>query len=176
MTTIATKYRDFQYRLLTGSIVTNYKLQLWKIQENANCTFCNTEVEDELHLFCQCTQIQEIWKEIKNYIKINDKHNTSEILQWRDRDIILNTVHPKAANVINFLVLISKQYIYRCRCLKQKPNKDCLLQEIENIQNMEFRIANYKGKLIRHVIKWSTLMDFDETNQTGYIQEYLESM
>ena len=55
------KYRDFEYRLLLGKIVTNKELYEWKIKDNANCSFCNLEIDSLLHLFKNCTIVKDIY-------------------------------------------------------------------------------------------------------------------
>lgn len=69
-TTIATKYRDFQYRLIMGVLVTNRLLKLWNIVEDDLCTFCSAEVEDDIHLFIHCNEVRPIWEAIKQYIRM----------------------------------------------------------------------------------------------------------
>lgn len=174
--TIATKYRDFQYRLITGSLITNRKLYLWKINNDELCTFCKIQVENEIHLLCQCKHTKRIWNGIKLYIQQNDKHGVYTILSWNDFNIIFNVVHPKASNAINFVVTIVKQYLYRCRCFEQLPILDIILQEIETVYNVELSIAQYKCKISHHIAKWSSLKDFNETENDTTVEQYISNM
>lgn len=175
-TTISTKFRDFQYRLLTGTLITNNKLWLWKIRDDNMCSFCEHEIEDEIHLLCNCKYVQPVWNKLKNYIC--SCNNSITMLRWTAKNIIFSSVHPIAHNVINFLITIVKQYIYRSRCVTQKPNADTILQEIENTHDIEFKIAAYKNKLNRHIVKWSMLKNFDDTStvQEDYVQNYIHQM
>ena len=45
LTTIATKLRDFQYRLLHNLLPTNRDLVRWKIKDSFLCTFCHLHEE-----------------------------------------------------------------------------------------------------------------------------------
>lgn len=173
--TICTKFRDFQYRLMHNAIVTNRQLYLWKISATDLCSFCHAEMEHTLHLFIQCEQTSQIWEDIKNYIQTNSNQDITSILDWSDKNIIFNMVHPKPAHVINFIVLITKQYIYRARCMLLQLNSTQLLREIEAIEKTERYIAKDKTKLRKHHEKWSQLYSdiqiLDE--QENYIEMYI---
>lgn len=141
------------------------------------CTFCEHPNEDEIHLFCHCVQAQNVWKYVQKYIKDNDRMNVSGILQWTDFNIIFNNVHPKGSHVINFIVTIAKQYIYRTRCMKTIPNEKELTNIIEQIYETEFHIAQYNNKIRFHVAKWSCINDIDIPDETAeYIDSYIQQM
>lgn len=173
--TISTKLRDFQYRLLTGILVTNKLLYLWKITDTQLCTFCRNSVEDEIHLFCECRIVKPIWQQLKSYIQHNQKTHVLETLNWSPVNIIFNTVHPKSSSVINFLVLITKQYIYRLRCMSARPTPNAVCLEIEKIYNIELCIAQKKQKLRKHAQKWSLLKDIELPDDT-FIASYIDNM
>lgn len=175
---ICTKFRDFQYRLIVGAIITNRKLFLWKKIDSQMCTFCNQFIEDEIHLFCECPLTQNIWKKIQEYIVDNDRHNIYSLLTWSSQHIIFSSVHPNKSNVINFIVTIVKQYIYRCRCLKKailmSPE---FIEEIDKVYNIEFNIAVRKGKLRRHSQKWSFVKDINyQEDSNSFIIDYIQNM
>ena len=54
---------------------------------------------------------------------------------------LLNDVHPKPKNVINLLVLVTKQYIFACKC------KGCMyhIQELKTIFNSISEAERYKN-------------------------------
>lgn len=175
-TTIATKYRDFQYRLLMGNIVTNATLKLWKLSSTDKCTFCNLQREDEVHMLCECIKIKPVWDEVRKYIKQNDKNNMYNVLDWSNKAIIFNSVHPRPGNAINFIILIVKQYIYRARCQNKKPYPSLVEFEIEQVYKIEEIIAQKKNKMTRHAEKWSSIKEIIVENEIeNYINEYLET-
>lgn len=178
-TTIATKYRDFQYRLMHNLIVNNRQLFLWKLLDNDKCTFCKIEMEHTMHLFLQCMHVKKIWEHLENFISVQNPELTP-VLDWSSENIIFNLVHPKSGHVVNFLVLITKQYIYRCRCLLITLEFSNLKKEIEAVRRIEYYIAKDKAKLQNHYSKWSQLypeliLSYEEnTVQQQYIDMYLE--
>lgn len=173
--TVATKYRDFQYRLLTGAIVTNRLLFLWKIEETDLCSFCKQAVEDELHLFATCSFAQKCWYALQQYILKNDRASVSSQLTWNAKNIIFSSVHPTPGSVINFLVIIVKQFIYRARCQDATPLPMLIEDEIDKVYHTELSIAKKLDKMHRHAVKWSALRDI-EVPQNQFIAQYVQQL
>ena len=86
--TISTKLWDYQYRLLTHSIVTNRQLFRLKIRNDNLCTFCNLTKETVLHILCTCKCVTSIWDELEQYIQQNITMN--DTLDLSDDCIIFN--------------------------------------------------------------------------------------
>lgn len=86
-------------------------------------------------------------------------------------------VHPRPSCVINFLVLIVKQMIYKFRCLKIPLNTMQIKTEIDQIYELESNIAFKKDRLRFHSQKWSCIkeVDDDSINNTT-IEQYIEEM
>lgn len=176
-TTISTKYRDFQYRLLIGNIITNRLLFLWKLKDSQLCSLCNLEVEDEIHLFCECVNIQPLLECLKCYIQTHDQQNIFSCLCWQNGKIIFNLVHPKPGSVINLLILIFKQYIYRCRCMNTPLIADQLIYEIESVYTIEHMLAQSSNKMRCHVEKWSVIKDIDsDFGNQQFINQYIDQL
>lgn len=176
--TIYTKLRDFQYRLLHNLVVTNFNLKCWRMRIDDLCTFCNSQREFTCHLFIECPVISRIWNQLQDYICSNNAQ-LSDYLTWSNKNIMFNLVHPIASHIVNLLVLITEQYIYRSRCKIAKPTIDGIIFEIEQIKEIEYGIARQKGKLNKHYDKWSQLfpeMEMSEQEiqtQRAFIDNYL---
>ena len=53
-------------------------------------------------------------------IELTSEHvNNITIDELTAEKVIFNTINKKAMNVENFIVLLAKQYIYRCRCMEE---------------------------------------------------------
>ena len=145
--TLSTKHRSFLYRLLHLAIITNKDLLLWKMLETDKCTFCNVEVETILHLFCSCNAVRLLWSNIKQWIY----NTTQEVLDLNDHNTILCNYDNE---LLNHIVVITMQYIYRSRCLKEIPNFRFLKSLIIDTYYIEKKIAKNND---RHRKKWSKL-------------------
>lgn len=173
--TIATKYRDFQYRLIMGILPLNKRLFIWKISDTQYCTFCHKEIEDDIHFFCKCSFTIKIWNTLKEYIQRNDTAGFYAQSNWSDKNLLFSSVHPNSSNVINFLVTIVKQFLYRARCMGILPNIHMLEPEIENVYTIETNIAIKRSKWNKHVAKWSCIKNIQEVD-TNFVQQYLQDM
>ena len=65
------KFRSFQYRLLMSTVITNIDLKNFKIRSNDLCTFCETERETVIHIFCECKYVRQLWSQIQNNLLPN---------------------------------------------------------------------------------------------------------
>lgn len=77
--------------------------------------------------------------------------------------------------MVNFLVAIVKQIIYRYRCFKQVPSYHIIAKEIDDLYNTEFFIAQNNNTIRRHCIKWSCLKEIeypDENNE--FVEQYIQ--
>lgn len=161
-TTLSTKLRDFQFRLLHCIIFLNDKLFQWKKVDSPLCTFCNKHKENYMHLFINCEKVKPIWQQLKTYIMDNDQAGVQHELTFQPCNIILNSVHARPGHVCNLLVLIVKQYLFRCKCLKNVPNSIVMINEVESMYQLEEYIAGQTNSLAKHYEKWSCLKDLSE--------------
>ena len=61
------------------------------------------------------------------------------------------------SKLLDFVVLVTKYYIYKCFVSQTRPNKDDLIEEIKYLEKIEKDIATRKGKLRYHNEKWGVL-------------------
>ena len=166
------KYRSFQYRLLQRGIVTNIHLYSWKITQSDLCYYCQNERETVCHLFYQCPIILNLWKDVVIYVKNRFMGIKVEL---NLQNVILNSIIIKKSHVGNFLCLLTKQFIYRQKCMKLPLHFELLRKEIDRVENIEKYIAIKNKKLAVHNRKWqvnSQSGSFNNDNLEQYISEY----
>lgn len=133
-TTKNTALQYLQYRILHRILTTNSYLFKIKYAQSDKCTFCQTLSETLEHLLYQCDKITELWESIKDWI-LNKMNIRLEITK---ETVILGTTN-RSDKIINWLILIVKQYIYRTRC----QNKNLSIFAIQNIVKQNFEIEKY---------------------------------
>ena len=146
--TNTTKYRNFQYRLLHNKIFCNNVLFHWHKVNTQACDFCPHLKQDIVHLLCKCPRVEPIWKNIKVVFKYS-------ILDWSDTSLIYNLVHPKVAHVINFIVLVVKFAIFRCKCAGEIPNFYVIWSEVKDMYYIEYEIAQRNNQVHKYKKKWN---------------------
>ena len=70
-TTLDSKLREFQYKILNNIVFTNDKLFRFGLSHSPNCTFCNEEPESLEHLLLRCKVSSEFWKEVLSWLRQN---------------------------------------------------------------------------------------------------------
>ena len=150
-----TKYRDFQYRLLLNKIPTNIDLHIWGYKNTDLCTFCNIVSESISHMFMECKYIQPLWKWLDEIIVIDN---------LTIKKLVTNQLE-KPKSVVNFIVLVTKQYIYRLRCQGMRPTVNGLQNEIKLMYNIEQIEAIQNVRLSKFKKRWSPVnIDQDINN------------
>ena len=146
-----TKYRNFQYRLLHNKIFCNVQLVYWAKVESNICNLCNAEKQTIIHLLVECKQSKDIWENFHKTF-LNDEAQKPITFE----NVLFNNVCENSNHIINFLVLITKQYIYRCKCQNDKISWNALLAEYKLIKRTEIYNATVKRR-------WSPVIDKLET-------------
>ena len=169
--TNVTKYRDFQYRLMTNVIFANNRLYYWKKVESQKCDWCEDK-QTVKHLLYECKQIGKIWDECKEFV--TECMYVKERCDFSYKSIFLNEVHPEPAHIVNFLILVAKQRIHAKKCLQEKPTFIDILNKFEQLHRIEKYNAKKHNKLNKHNKKWAPYIETDECLTTGEGTENIE--
>ena len=144
------KYRDFQYRMLLLKIVTNQDLYKWGKITSDNCSLCGEQSESMKHLF-ECRKITGFIELLNDMCTKNDTEPVSF------NSFILNIVHNQAANIINYVCIMVKQYIYSCRCLGKIPTVFGCKLRITDAYNIELFNAKKGSSVGKFMKRWSPI-------------------
>ena len=123
--------------------------------------FCNQQ-DSILHTLFFCTHIRDLWNRVEKFVS-QFVTSISEI-DFSLTNIIFNTVHGKAAHVVNTLVLINKQLICRFKCKKEKITYSKYDAEVTLHEKIKFHLANKNNKVSFHNIKWEKLRKTEQGN------------
>ena len=145
------KLRAFQFRLLHNKIFCNNILYHWKIKSSNICEFCDVK-QYITHLLYECKCVKIIWSQF-----MREYEQFSHELELNFANIVYNKIHPKSKHVINLIVLIIKQYIYRCKCEMKTPTYDNIRLEIERFYSTERYNATVVQQNSKHITKWSPI-------------------
>ena len=163
--TSVSKYKSFQYKILTNSVLLNNRLVKGKLVTSALCDFCQSAKENYYHFFWDCRVTRRFWEQVKNFIQnIHVSH-----LNWSNRTVFLNDIMSPITHIPNLFVLVAKQHLCRCKCLKEIPNIQVFESEISFIPEAEKVQAMTRGigAKIRFNQRWNESLDiqsldFDE--------------
>ena len=153
------KYQSFQYRLLLRAIPTNVDLKIWKMRDHDTCSFCNTYTETYEHLFVSCQTVCVFWKAVAirlSELGIISVYAAQKLWTANAHQILFNTVHDSPVNILNFMCLTLKQYIYRQRCWSERLEPEEAVKNIINAKNCEKYYATKNLKLDKFNRRWHT--------------------
>ena len=167
------KYRSFQYKMLHRTVFLNDRLFRWKIKQDNLCTWCRNYKETLFHFFWQCECTQKVWKWMEMFLNKISPNATCNITY---KNVILNKVSNQTNHIFNFIVFITKQFLYAKRCLGEKVNINELQKKIFNIRHYEKYQAVKNGKMCQHIIKWCIIENEHIVyNGTGFEKEYVRN-
>ena len=151
--TKSTKLRDFQYRVLHSTLVTNDKLSMWGIINDESCSFCHNAPETIIHLLIECETSKKLWSEVTGYLYdiSGMRINMSYV------DVLLGMVGAGDTDLLNLINITVKQYLYACRCNNTFPIIATAIMKIKDICDIEKSIALKNNTLAQHNKKWQLL-------------------
>ena len=73
--------------------------------------------------------------------------------------LINNNYAGPEKDLINILVSLVKQYMYRVKCSRQPPNFKNALSNVFEMEAIENCIAKNKGRELQHYKKWHKIIE-----------------
>ena len=68
-TTIESRMRIFQYKILNNILYLDNRLPKFGYVESPLCSLCNSETETMTHLFCHCSESIQLWSSLSNWCR-----------------------------------------------------------------------------------------------------------
>ena len=140
---------------MSNALCLNKRLFRSKLVESPSCSMCGVEDETVTHLFAECSYSTKLWDELQNALA-----SKLSLPNISPQNVILEIIDCQSSFVsINHLLLLHKRYIYICRMEAKSiffKGFKCFLQ---NITNIEKKIAAKNNTLRMHYKKWNFLFN-----------------
>ena len=149
-TTICTRMRFFQYRLIYKFLPTNRMLHIWKLIDSPFCSYCEVELETTTHALWDCPKVYELWKEIKEWFE----QQTSEILPIDIFSVIFGDINSSILK--NVIILVAKCFIFNLR--GKRLFLGHYISYLKSHYKTDLIIATRNNKLETHYNKWGPIM------------------
>ena len=144
------KFRSFQYRLLSKALIFKNQLFRWGLTPDNKCTNCNKEKENLIHFYWSCPYAEKMWKWLSNYCV--EKYAITPNIKVET--IMTNIVHPKIQHPVNFICLLIKCQMYSYKCMNKELKTNHIEDYLEQCKRYELYNAQLKGKIKTHYKKW----------------------
>ena len=112
ITTLETKIRIFQYKLLNNVLYLNKKVFQFGIISQSKYSFCELYDETLLHIFYKCTYAQNLWNRLRLYLL---EKVALPVLYPQSASFGFTDVSDHNFLLVNHLLLIFKYNIYNSR-------------------------------------------------------------
>lgn len=160
-TSLDSKLREFQFKILNNILPLNYKLFKMKLIISPYCTFGCSQNETVEHIMWTCRVTQEFWRNLIGLLHHFDFSFLNE------RSVITGIVGKhKYRMLLNQILLIAKKCIYVNRCKGTRPSLSLFKSQLINTYKEEVYISKRRGKFIVHTQKWEPLMNFITSNSS----------
>ena len=148
--TPAVKYRYMQYRILSKKLTTNYTRSKWDQNILATCYFCKEKTETVIHLLWECKIVKKFWEKIFRWVDYicGIKYVVSV------KQVITNQSECTEHKFIDMILIITKQYVYACKCLGTELNVKALISRIHREYFVEKSIAQQNNRITDFKKKW----------------------
>ena len=119
-----------------------------------------------------CHLVQNLWTQVVRFLQ---EAFRIEDISLGPQQIIFNEIVSKKYHVANFVCLITKQYVYRARCLGEELHFPTLKAIIKRIENIEKFIAVKNNKVGHHQAKWCCEIQ-QVVDLNYYIDAYIQDL
>ena len=147
------KLRLCQYRILNRALTTNVKRSKWDKKVSELCSFCNSSQETVIHLLCDCIKVKPLWKA---WSKLVDYYCDVKI-DPEPELILLNNYKGANKFLVNFTLIVMKQYLYASQCLASQPNFMEFMTKLSYYCSVDKGIAYENNKIDEHYECWKQL-------------------
>lgn len=159
---LESKFIWFQIRLIQNILGTNKRMHLIWPQEYLSpmCTFCLREEESILHLFVECDYTRVIWNDFEAWIqqKGYDDWKVSRL------NSLFGANASDPTDPLNICLLISRFFIWYCRCTKSEPKFQALLQYLRFYLRALKSSYYIQGKASKYHTIWMSFNDWISEN------------
>jgi len=127
-------------------IPNNRFLFICKLKSHNICDFCSMCLDSNKHMFWECHVIQKLWMEVKHYfITTSLCQPTNFELSYEKINFYNHSENSATQNKdINFFILVTKYFIFRCKCRKEIPETNHFINYFKNGLKVEEAILNLK--------------------------------
>ena len=143
----------FQLKIIHRCLGTNVILKQIGVLNNDRCSFCNTVKDSIRHMFWQCTFIQHFWTDLMNIINTKCP-NALNYTITEPLAITGHDAHMQTDTIMYFIIILGKQYIYKCKLENKGPLLQGFLAKLKHRYSVEEYIARKNLSYNEFNVKW----------------------
>ena len=147
----------FQFKILNNILVLNTRsVKIGRIQSDL-CAFCQTSRETLEHFFYLCSFSTDLWTKFENFWLTV----TTEQIKLEYINIILGVLDERA-DLLNYLIILGKIYLWNCRRNNQIPLFLFFEDVVKRKYKIEKLIALQNNLSLKHSqAKWNPVLNIN---------------
>ena len=133
---LSAKAQAFHWHFINRALVTNKLRYNMKQIASPFCSFCHTEEETIIHLFWECPQVKNLWRQLFDWCSI---YVSAEIEYNCPRSLLFGYKHIP----LNNIMLMCKYYIFTQQLFQDRLLFKVLLNRIQNARYKDSIACEY---------------------------------
>lgn len=133
-----------------------------KLKPSNLCDFCLMSTDSNKHMFWECNIVQPFWSEIKQLLQSRRLELISNLSYENISFCNANNANSsKEEIVINFIILLAKYFIFKCKCNSTAPSFNMFNIYLNQTIKIEETIATIKDKMEMFDNKWKYFLSHE---------------
>ena len=157
--TVDTKLRWFQFIIIHRLLGSNSFLYKISKSNSDLCTFCKSEVETLLHLFCGCTITVSFWNSV--FIWVEEK---TDLRYTVNNELLLFGKTETQWKNLNHFLLICRFHVYKMKMNEKCPYLPLLKNDFRKYFIAEKCMYALNGNITKFFSKWAISLHCATTN------------
>lgn len=156
------KLKWFQMKINYRVLVTNSVLKDMAVITNNLCNFCKTERNTIVHYLWQCEHAQAFWSDFENYLR----NKCGNCVRLRLSPAIVLFGHDNKIKTdagFDYILLVAKFYVYKCRIANIRPRIQVFLQELD-VHKVDQYIHLITMRSDNYAKKWASYLELLQGN------------
>lgn len=152
--TTETRLITFQIKILHNILPSNTSLFKMKLKDSKSCPYCVAEEQTISHLFIECEQVCDFWKQFKSWWK----EKTNKTINLLADQILYGILgSSEKLQLINYLLLIAKYHIFSAYIRNDSFSFGGFLREVDGRHKLEQQIAFKNQNTVHFDRKWNQI-------------------
>ena len=170
--TTETYLQSLQFKIIHRYFPCKYNLKLWNLADSNLCDHCD-EIDTLSHFFAECSAVNSFWR----YLRAWFLRNFDFSINFTSLDVLLgipNYEKNMEINILNFVMLFAKCFIYNCRKYNVSVDFYNFLVRLKSRVIVEEYRCKLYNRIMKYETKWTKLLDVLQFINTKSMSIYVQ--
>ena len=150
---VSNKMKWINLQILKFILPTNYTVNKYKPLQDPRCSFCLAHIERLPFLIWNCPEVRDFWSMVGNFL--NSYYPDFRLGQ---REAIFGDIDSKGDSVINTVILLSKQFLWRQKFGSKNINELQFILYMKSELEFLVKTAEFKEEKSSFFMAWDKIL------------------